>query len=297
MNICKMSGFSQDRPRPWEIRGRTLTAAAGPLIMGIVNVTPDSFSDGGRFLDVGAACEQARQLAAEGADLLDIGGESTRPGAEQVPADDELRRVIPVVERIVGAVSIPVSIDTTKAAVAKEALRAGAHIVNDISGLTFDPEMIRVCAEYEAGVICMHIQGTPQTMQADPQYGDVVAEVREFLRARLAALEAEGIPRQRIALDPGIGFGKTAEHNLSLLANIARLHELGRPVCVGHSRKRFLKKILGRPVDERLFGTVGVSVALALQGTEILRVHDVAATRDAIVACRAVGDWRGEGGG
>lgn len=261
---------------------------APPWIMGIVNVTPDSFSDGGKFLDPIAAFEHALKLVDEGARIVDLGGESTRPGAVPVGLDEELSRTIPLVERLSRSSPVLISIDTTKSQVARAALAAGAHIVNDISGLTFDPEMPRVCAETGAGVICMHIRGIPATMQADPHYDDVVADVRRFLEGRLMELERLGISREQTVLDPGIGFGKTAEHNLELLSSIPTLREIGRPVCIGHSRKRFLKKLLGRPVDERLFGTVGISVAAAHLGAEIIRVHDVAATRDAILAFQAV---------
>jgi dihydropteroate synthase len=272
----------------WLIRGRTVTLAPLPRLMGIVNVTPDSFSDGGMFLDSGAALEQALRLAEEGADIIDVGGESTRPGAAPVATDDELRRVVPVVAQLAKQSPVLISIDTTKAAVARAALDAGAHVVNDISALTFDPAMPAVCAAADAGVVCMHMRGTPQTMQDDPQYDDVVADICSFLEERLASLEGQGIARERVVIDPGVGFGKTAKHNVEILRNISRFRALRRPVCVGHSRKRFLKKLLGRQVDERLFATVGVSVALALQGAEILRVHDVAATRDAILACQAL---------
>jgi dihydropteroate synthase len=256
--------------------------------MGIVNATPDSFSDGGTFLECGAAVELALRLAADGAQIVDIGGESTRPGAGPVATDVELQRVIPVVTQVARQSSVLISIDTTKAVVARAALDAGAHIVNDVSGLTFDRAMPAVCAAAGAGVVCMHIRGTPQTMQDDPRYDDVVGDVCRYLAERLVRLQDLGIPQERVVVDPGIGFGKTARHNLEILGNIARFHALGRPVCIGHSRKQFLEKLLGRPVDERLFGTVGVSVAVALQGAKIIRVHDVAATRDAVLACQAV---------
>lgn len=272
----------------WIVCGRKIEFGTTPLVMAIVNATPDSFSDGGQFFDPNAAVDRALRLIDEGADLIDVGGESTRPGATPVDVDEELRRVVPVVRRLAEQSPTLISIDTTKAAVAREAISAGAHIVNDISGLEFDARMPATCAETGAGVICMHIRGTPQTMQDDPRYDDVVAEVARFLSERLDALERQGIARERVAIDPGIGFGKTAAHNLELLANIGRLRELGRPVCIGHSRKRFLKRLLGRAVDERLFATVGVSVAAALQGAHIIRVHDVAASRDAILACQAI---------
>lgn len=274
--------------RTWQFASRRFELGRFPLLMGIVNVTPDSFSDGGAWFSTEAAVERALQLAAEGADLLDIGGESTRPGAEPVPVDEELARVLPVVERLAAQATVPISIDTTKSEVARAALQAGASIVNDISGLTFDPQMPSVCRESDAGVVCMHIQGTPKTMQQNPQYENVVREICEYFEQRLAALEAAGIPRERIVLDPGIGFGKTADHNLEILSSIAAFRALGRPVLIGHSRKRFLKKILGRPLDEQSFGTVGVSLALALQPVDILRVHDVRATRDALLAFHAI---------
>ncbi|MBW3539880.1 MAG: dihydropteroate synthase [Planctomycetes bacterium] len=256
--------------------------------MGIVNVTPDSFSDGGQFFEHGMAVDHALRLAADGADILDVGGESTRPHSLPVAPEEELRRVVEVVRGIVRQTNVPVSIDTTKAAVARAALDAGAVIVNDISGLTFDPEMIEVCRSGNAGVVCMHIQGTPLTMQDNPQYADVAREVCECLAERLRSLIAAGIDVERIVLDPGVGFGKTAAHNLALLSNIARLKALGRPVLVGHSRKGFLKKIVGRDVDERSAGTLAVSLALAAQGVDLLRVHDVRATRDALAAWHAV---------
>lgn len=272
----------------WSFDGFCRERGSIPLFMGIVNVTPDSFSDGGRFFAQEAAVEQALCLVAEGADILDVGGESTRPGAEAVPLDEELRRVVPVIEQLARKTGVPISVDTSKADVARQALRAGARIVNDISGLRFDSEMIDVCREARCGVVVMHMQGTPQTMQIEPRYTDVVEEICEFFRERLQTLGSGGIDAERIVLDPGVGFGKTAQHNLEILSHIARFRELGRPILIGHSRKRFLKKIIGREVDESRFGTVGVSVALAQQHTDILRVHDVAANRDAITAYRAV---------
>lgn len=256
--------------------------------MGIVNVTPDSFSDGGRFQSVDDAVRHAMGLIEDGADILDVGGESTRPGSESVTADDELSRVVPVVRELARATEKPISIDTTKSKVARAAIEAGATIVNDISGLTFDAKMPDVCRELETGVICMHIRGTPQTMQDDPSYDNVVEEIRDVLEQRLIALDAAGIPRERVVVDPGIGFGKTAAHNVDILSNIGRFRELGRPVLVGHSRKRFLGKVLGRSVDERDSGTVGISIGLALQSTDILRLHDVRATRDSLLAMSTI---------
>jgi dihydropteroate synthase len=259
-----------------------------PKLMGVVNVTPDSFSDGGQFHDPARAVERCLQLVAEGADLIDVGGESTRPGAIPVAEDEEVRRVVPVIGQVAHRVAVPISIDTTKAVVAERALDAGAAIVNDISGLRFDPRMPEVCSRAGAGVVCMHMQGTPQTMQLDPRYADVVREVADYLAQRLTTLEERGIERERVVIDPGIGFGKTPDHNLTILKNITRFRALGRPVLIGHSRKRFLAKILGRTLDEASAATVGVSIAAALAGADLLRVHDVRATRDALTACWAV---------
>ncbi len=272
----------------WKIRGGELLTGQKTLIMGIVNVTPDSFSDGGRFFSPAAAVEHALQLEAEGADLLDIGGESTRPGSEPVSLLDELHRVVPVIEALRGRVKTPISVDTSKAKVASEALAAGAAIVNDISGLRFDPEMPGICREFSAGIICMHMQGTPQTMQINPHYADVVADVRQFFLDRQSSLLRHGLTSDQLVWDPGVGFGKTAAHNVKLLGSVSELRALGRPVLIGHSRKGFLKKLIGREIDERLFGTLGVSLAVAAQGADIIRVHDVAAHRDALAAFQAV---------
>jgi len=272
----------------WRLHGLEWKPLSLPRLMGILNVTPDSFSDGGSHADVSAAVSHAIKLVDDGADIIDVGGESTRPGATPVSELDELHRIAPVVRELAQAVKIPISIDTTKAAVAAAALEAGATIVNDVSGLLLDPNMPAVCRDYDAGVVCMHSQGTPQTMQIDPRYDDVVGEVESFFRERIDSLEKAGIPPERIVLDPGIGFGKTAQHNLELLAASPRLRALGRPLLVGHSRKRFLKAILGRPVEERTAGTIGVSIALASLGVDYLRVHDVLAVRDALVAWQTI---------
>lgn len=276
----------------WTIRGEILSWAARPLLMGIVNVTPDSFSDGGKNFAPDRAVQHALRLEDEGADILDLGAESTRPGAEPVPLDEELRRLLPVVEGLATRVQIPLSIDTYKAEVARQTLAAGAKIINDISGLQFDPEMLNVVAQTGAGIVCMHIQGTPQTMQQSPCYDDVVAEIVDYFCKRLTLMESAKIAPEQIVFDPGIGFGKTAEHNLEILSHIADFRAVGRPILIGHSRKGFLKRILGRPVDERQSGTLGVSLALAEQGTDILRVHDVAATRDALAAWKTVREWK-----
>jgi len=276
-------------PFEWRFLNRRLQRNTLPLLMGILNVTPDSFSDGGQHAVVDEAVAHGLQLAADGADIIDIGGESTRPGAEPVSLDDELRRTIPVIEQLASQIDIPLSIDTTKARVARQAVAAGAEIINDISGGTFDPDMLSTCAETRAGICLMHIKGTPQTMQRDPTYDDVVVEVTEFLRQRMEACEQMGIPAERVCVDPGIGFGKTADHNLQLMRSVATLrNELGRPVLIGHSRKRFLSKLLGRDVEERLSGTLGVSIALAERGTDMLRVHDVRSVSDCLLAWRAV---------
>ena len=269
----------------WTLKTRDLTPAGRPLLMGILNVTPDSFSDGGQFELVENAIARALQMEADGADIIDIGGESTRPGAEPVMLEEELRRTIPVIRELATRVRIPISIDTTKAEVARQALEAGAEIVNDISGLTFDPDMLEVCRLHDAGICLMHIQGTPQTMQQNPTYVDVVQEVIEFLQRQVDRCLMAGILPERMCVDPGIGFGKTAEHNLQLLKSVSHLQrDLQRPVLIGHSRKRFLSKILGRSVEERESGTIGVSIALAEQGVDILRIHDVRSVRDALVA-------------
>lgn len=289
--MCPSPQSSRESPSRWMVRGRTIEFGDFPVLMGIVNATPDSFSDGGQFFAPEAAVSHALRLIDEGAGIIDVGGESTRPGAEPVETAEEIRRVIPVICRLSETAGVTISIDTTKADVAREALAAGAHIVNDVSGLLLDPQMASVCAEYSAGVVCMHIQGTPQTMQESPRYVNAVEEIAAFLKQRLVELEGEGISREQIVVDPGIGFGKSAEHNLEILSNIARFRQIGRPVLVGHSRKRFLKRLVGRSLDERLFATVGVAVALALQGTEIIRVHEVAPVRDAILSCRTVLEW------
>lgn len=272
----------------WRLGTQVWQSQKLPRLMGIVNVTPDSFSDGGLFLDPQAAIDQGLRLVADGAAILDIGGESTRPGATPVTEAEELRRVIPVVQGLAEQSGVPISIDTMKAGVAREALQAGAQVVNDVSGLLADPQMEAVCAESDCGVIIMHMRGTPQTMQADPQYTDVVQEVRGYFDGRLRTLGERGLAAERLMFDPGIGFGKTAEHNLSLLSHLNDLRSGGRPLLVGHSRKRFLKRLLGREVDERSAGTLGVALAMASQGVDLIRVHDVAAIRDALVAWHSV---------
>ena len=244
------------------------------LVMGVVNVTPDSFSDGGRWLDPAAAIAHGRELFAQGADVVDVGGESTRPGAEPVAEDEELRRVVPVVEAL--AAVGRVSIDTRHAPVADAAVRAGATIVNDVSA---SPELWAVAAEHGVAYAAMHMQGTPQTMQADPRYDDVVTEVRDFLVERATAASAAGV--DEVWIDPGIGFGKTADHNLSLLKHLGALVETGFPVVVGTSRKRFLQAIIGAGPDDVLEGSVATAVAAMAAGARMVRVHDVEATAQA----------------
>jgi dihydropteroate synthase len=258
--------------------------------MGVVNVTPDSFSDGGLFLDPNAAVAHGERLAAEGAEILDVGGESTRPGAAPVPADEELHRVIPVVERLAVGGAALVSIDTTKLAVAETAIQAGARIVNDVSAFRFEPEMAGLVASSGANCCLMHMLGEPRTMQDDPRYDDVVSDVRAFLEERLAFAVGEGIPEQRIWLDPGIGFGKTLEHNLELLRRLDEIAGIGRPVVIGTSRKSFLGKLTGRDEQDRVAGTIATNVIALERGASIFRVHDVAQTVDALkVAAATVG--------
>lgn len=282
------------RARVWQLKSRRLDLPQRPLVMGILNVTPDSFSDGGRFFDKQAAIDRVLELVAAGADILDLGGESTRPYSTGVAAREELDRVLPVLEAVLPHVLVPVSIDTSKALVAREAIAAGAEIINDITALAGDPAMIEVALASGAAVCAMHMQGTPQTMQDNPTYDDVVAEVIEFLRLRRDRLVQAGVAAERIALDPGIGFGKTHQHNLTLAAHAGRLHELGCPVLVGHSRKAFIGKVLGDKQADRTSGTIGVALALATQGVQIIRVHDVAAVRQALVLFEAAGGLDGQ---
>jgi dihydropteroate synthase len=256
-------------------------------LMGVVNVTPDSFSDGGLYLDPEAAIAHGRELVEAGADILDVGGESTRPGAEEVGAEEELARVAPVIEGLRG-IAARISVDTSKAAVAAAALDAGAEIVNDVTALRGDPEMAVLCAERGCGVVLMHMLGSPRTMQDDPRYADVVADVKAFLAERLEAAVAAGIQEEGIWLDPGIGFGKTGAHNMELLRRLGELRELGRPLVVGTSRKSFIGRIDGSPPEERLGGTIASSVLAAVEGAEVLRVHDVAEVRQALTVAMAV---------
>ena len=258
------------------------------LIMGVVNVTPDSFSDGGRFFDPDQAVAHGLELVAQGAEILDIGGESTRPGATPVEETEELRRVIPVIERLAARVEIPLSIDTVKPAVARAALQAGASIVNDVGAARQDGAMPGVVAESGAGYICMHAQGTPQTMQVGPVYADVVREVGEFFGERLARLAAGGVPADQVVLDVGVGFGKTFEHNLQLLANLRRFTTWRRPLLVGASRKSFIGRLLGTEVPARLPGSLACAVLAVASGAQIIRTHDVAETVQAVRMTEAI---------
>jgi dihydropteroate synthase len=257
--------------------------------MGVLNVTPDSFSDGGRFASIEAALAHALRMVDEGAGLIDVGGESTRPGAQAIDAAEEIRRVVPVIEALAARTKVPISIDTSKPAVMTAAVRAGASMINDVRALR-EPGALEAAAGTEAAICLMHMQGEPRTMQADPRYGDVVAEVRDFLRERAEACLAIGIAKDRLVIDPGIGFGKRLEHNLALLAGLSALTGLGWPVLVGVSRKSMFAKLLGRDVDERLAGGVAVATAAVLAGASIVRTHDVAATVDAVKVAIALRD-------
>jgi dihydropteroate synthase len=259
-------------------------------LMGVVNVTPDSFSDGGLFLDPEAAIEHGRALAAAGADVLDIGGESTRPGADAVSATDELHRTVAVVEELAGPEGggAVLSIDTSKRTVAEAALTAGATMVNDVTALRSEPELAALCADRGCELVLMHMQGDPRTMQENPTYDDVVSDVKGFLAERIEFAVSEGIAESRILVDPGIGFGKTVEHNLTLLRRLGELRDLGRPIVVGTSRKSFLGRITGREVDERIGGTIASNVLALAAGAEMFRVHDVTEVRQAIVVAEAI---------
>lgn len=258
--------------------------------MGIVNVTPDSFSDGGEFLDADRAIAHGRELAAEGADFLDVGGESTRPGAEAVDAAEELQRVAPVVEVLSGDRGPSVSIDTSKVAVAEAALDAGAAMVNDVTALRAEPELAALCAARGCEVVLMHMLGDPRTMQEDPSYDDVVDDVKAFLAERIEFATSAGIDEERIWIDPGIGFGKTVEHNLELHRRLAELSDLGRPIVFGSSRKSFIGKLTGAPVDERLGGSIASNVIAYSNGARMLRVHEVAPMRQALTIAEAILD-------
>jgi dihydropteroate synthase len=276
----------------WRVRGRTMTIER-PLVMGIVNVTPDSFSDGGQYAAAEAAIAHGLELVRQGADLLDVGGESTRPGAEPVPEEEERRRALAVVEALAAKAGVPISVDTSKPGVASAALDRGAAIVNDVTALA-GGDMAEVVARGEAGVILMHMQGTPATMQLDPRYGDVIEDIAGFFAERVRFAAAAGIAAEQIVLDPGIGFGKTRDHNIEILSRLAEFQRFNRPVCLGVSRKGFLGRLLGeRPPERRLAASLAAACyAMSKRAVQILRVHDVEATRDAVTVLDALSERR-----
>lgn len=293
-----MTGFSQappvsentGEPHSWA----TLLVNSGPLIMGIINVTPDSFADGGRFFDREKALNQARALAAAGADILDVGGESTRPAAEPVPLEEELRRVIPVIQAIRAEIPLPISIDTYKAEVAEAALEAGAGLINDISALRFDPRMAPLAARRQVPVVLMHMQGTPKDMQTKPYYQDLLGEIKAFFQERLEFAASRGLPRDLLILDPGLGFGKTFHHNLEIINNLDAFLDLGCPLMVGPSGKALIGHFLGLAPDDRDIGTLAALAVAVNRGARILRVHNVAYARQFFTMmaaiCRATSD-------
>jgi dihydropteroate synthase len=273
----------------WRIHGIDHDLSKRGMVMGIVNVTPDSFSDGGRFLDTGRAVEHALKLISEGADILDIGGESTRPGAEPVEAAEELRRVLPVIRAVRSETKTLISIDTMKASVARAAVEAGADIINDVTGLRGDPAMLRAASECDAGLVIMHMIGTPQTMQKLPQYDDVVREVQTYFEARMHSLENAGISRERIVLDPGFGFGKTVGHNISLMRSLPELSVSGRPLLVGVSRKSMIGRLLeSEELEDRDWPTVALTAHARDLGARVVRVHDVKPNVDAMRMAEAI---------
>ena len=282
--------------RIWQLKNCELSFTDGPAVMGIVNVTPDSFSDGGQHATTDSAIAHGIRLASQGAAILDIGGESTRPYSDPVGLEEELKRVIPVIEGLANAVDVPISIDTSKSAVAAAAIEAGAQIINDVTGLEGDPDMVAIAASTGAGVCAMHAQGSPQTMQDDPQYENVTEEILDYLMQRQASLIAAGIPIEKICLDPGIGFGKTHAHNLQLVREVERFHQTGSPILIGHSRKGFIKKLLGdkelgdnqeNAIDAE---TLRISLLLATKGIQVLRVHEVQNTVNALKGLQDVGE-------
>jgi dihydropteroate synthase len=258
-----------------EIGQRVLDLSSRTHLMGVLNVTPDSFSDGGKFFKLEEAVKQGLQLAEEGAEIIDVGGESTRPGSEPIAIEEELRRVIPVIEELTKRIKMPISIDTYKSRVAKEALDSGASMVNDISGLRYDPEMKKVIAEYDVPLVLMHIKGTPKNMQENPKYENLLEDIKSYLNQSISIAEEAGIGEDKIIIDPGIGFGKTLNDNLKILKNLREFKSLGRPIMIGVSRKSFIGKILDLPTDERLEGSLASMAVAIMNGANILRVHDV----------------------
>ncbi len=273
------------------IRDRFLELGPRTLIMGVLNVTPDSFSDGNRFLDPQRAIERAQQIAAEGADILDLGGESTRPGAQEISAEEELNRILPVLDALAGTCPIPISIDTSKSTVALAALERGASILNDVTSLRNDPEIGALAARYRAGLVLMHMRGRPGDMQLLPPSPDIAAEIEKWSEEAVARAKNWGVASDQIVLDPGIGFGKMAEQNLELLRHLDRLAAKGFPVLVGTSRKSFLGKILDKPVHHRIWGTAASVAASVIFGAHIVRVHDVAQMRDVVDVADAIIEW------
>jgi len=277
--------------RQWKLARRSLPYGERTLVMGVLNITPDSFSDGGKFYSPESAVEHVLEMIAEGADIIDIGGESTRPGSAFVSEEEELQRVIPVIKKLTAATSIPISVDTTKSSVARAALTAGAEIVNDISALRFDPAIADQVAQAQAGLVLMHSRGTPKTMQQLPPVADILSEVIGGLRESIAVAEQRGVSLEGIAIDPGIGFGKTVEQNLDLIARLDQLaHEFPDfPLLIGTSRKSFIGKLLDNaPADQRLYGTIASTVAAVMNGAHIVRVHDVKAAVDAVKVADAI---------
>lgn len=262
------------------LKDKILPIGERTCIMGVLNVTPDSFSDGGKYFDPALAAEHAVRMAEEGADIIDIGGESSRPGAEGISAAEERERVMPVLKAVVGKLRIPVSVDTCKSEVAREALREGAAAINDITALRGDPRMAAVVAECGAGVVLMHMKGSPRNMQQDPAYKDVMGEIKACLSGSIDIAERAGIDPDKIIVDPGIGFGKTLEHNLEILRHLGELYDLGKPVLVGTSRKSFIGSVTGRDAGGRIFGTAASVAAAIMNGADMVRVHDVAAMKD-----------------
>lgn len=274
-------------PEPLSFAGMTLDT---PRLMGVVNVTPDSFSDGGDFLDAQAAIDHGKRLVDDGAHILDIGGESTRPGSKPITVDEECGRILPVIDGLAD-IGVPISVDTRHADVMRRAIDAGASIVNDVTALTGDPNSIEVCAETGVDVALMHMQGTPETMQDDPTYDDAALDIVDYMRERIETLEAAGIGRDKICVDPGIGFGKTLEHNLRILSAIDAFHELGVPILLGVSRKSFITKIdRNVPAKDRVAGSIAAAIAGWDRGVQIFRVHDVAETRQALAVWQAIED-------
>ena len=254
-----------------------------PLVMGVLNITPDSFSDGGKYLDIKSACKRAMQMEKEGSDILDIGGESTRPGSLPVNIDDELSRIMPVIEKLKNKLRIPISVDTNKYEVASHALKQGACIINDISGLHRDKRLAGLCAEYSSGIVIMHMQGKPRTMQKRPFYKDVFKDIADYLKEGIATALSAGMSKENIIIDPGIGFGKTLKHNLSIIKNIDYFRQLGYPLLIGASRKSFLGCITGLDVGQRLYPTVAVNAIAVYCGADIIRVHDI---RESVAALK-----------